>query len=109
MGIARNTGVANDWVMYPQQLMLHRNFCSSGMSRLSHQLRLLNQICIPPLHHLHGDIIHNNKTININNNNNINKSINNNYSNNSTYNNNTFQRMLVMCVAQVLSCQAGLF
>ena len=64
MGIARNTGVANDWVMYPQQLMLHRNFCSSGMSRLSHQLRLLNQICIPPLHHLHGDIM------NINNNDN---------------------------------------
>ena len=96
MGIARNTGVANDWVMYPQQLMLHRNFCSSGMSRLSHQLRLLNQICIPPLHHLHDEVVHINNT-------------NNNYNNNSNYNNNTFQRMLVVCVAQVLSCQAGLF
>ena len=26
----------------------------TGMSRRNHQLRLLNQICIPPLHHLQG-------------------------------------------------------
>ena len=39
--------------MYPQQLILHRNFCKIGISRRSHQLRLLNQICMPPLHHLH--------------------------------------------------------
>lgn len=52
MGMARKTGVAKDWVMYPQQLMLHRNFCMMGISRRNHQLRRLNQICMPPLHHL---------------------------------------------------------
>lgn len=52
MGMARKTGVAKDWVRYPQQLMLHRNFCIMGISRRNHQLRRLNQICMPPLHHL---------------------------------------------------------
>lgn len=52
MGMARKTGVAKDWVMYPQQLILHRNFCIMGISRRNHQLRRLNQICMPPLHHL---------------------------------------------------------